>query len=317
MSKKLLIILGIVTALFGCVQTDEKQKIQKVAMLTEGPIEGQDWEEKGYKGLLRIKDKFDVDLVVEENIHTEEQIIETVDELAEQGVNLIFGHGSIYGKTFTDISSTYADIQFVYFNGGYYADNVTSLTFNSHAMGFFGGMVASQMTETNEVGIIAAYEWQPEIEGFFEGAKYQDSKTHVQVKYINNWDDQEVVFNLYETMKDGGVDIFYPAGDSFSRSIIERAHEDQLSVIGYVADQSNISPETVLTSTVQNVEKLYEVIATKYNDDELPGRVLSFDFEDDLIYLGTFSPDVPEDFQELLQQEVEQYKETGLLPNQR
>src|SRR5699024_12734602 len=80
------------------------------------------------------KDKFDVDLVVEENIHTEEQIIETVDELAEQGVNLIFGHGSIYGKTFTDISSTYADIQFVYFNGGYYADNVTSLTFNSHAM---------------------------------------------------------------------------------------------------------------------------------------------------------------------------------------
>src|SRR5699024_3495066 len=51
LSKKLLIILGIVTALFGCVQTDEKQKIQKVAMLTEGPIEGQDWEEKGYKGL--------------------------------------------------------------------------------------------------------------------------------------------------------------------------------------------------------------------------------------------------------------------------
>src|SRR5699024_9233896 len=161
LSKKLLIILGIVTALFGCVQTDEKQKIQKVAMLTEGPIEGQDWEEKGYKGLLRIKDKFDVDLVVEENIHTEEQIIETVDELAEQGVNLLSGHGSTYGIAFTDISSTYADIRFVYFNGGYYADNVTRLTFSSHAMGFFGGMVASQMTEPNEVGIIVAYEWQP------------------------------------------------------------------------------------------------------------------------------------------------------------
>src|SRR5699024_11517317 len=107
------------------------------------------------------------------NVHTVGLIMETLGELAGQGVMLISGHGSIYGKTFTDISSTYADIQFVYFIGGYYADNVTRLTFNSHAMGFCGGMVASQMTETNEVGIIAAYECQPEIEGFFVGAEYQ------------------------------------------------------------------------------------------------------------------------------------------------
>ncbi len=286
-------------------------------MLTEKPIDGQDWEEKGYAGLLNIKETFDVDIIVKENVYTEEQITETVDELAKQGVNLIFGHSSIYGKTFTEISSTYSDIHFVYFDGGYYADRVTSINFNSHAMGFFGGMVASRMTKTNEVGVIAAYEWQPEIEGFFEGAKYEDPSTHVQVQYINDWNDQDVVLNIYESMRDNGVDTFYPAGDSFSRGIIEQAEEDQLYVIGYIADQSEISPKTVLTSTVQNVEKLYELIATKFNDDELPSRVLSFDFEDNLIYLGTFSPDVPKEFQQLLNEEVDEYKQTGLLPNQR
>ncbi len=42
---------------------------------------------------------------------------------------------------------------------------------------------------------------------------------------------------------------------SFSKS------KDGLYAIGYVAEQSNLGKNTVLTSTVQNVDKAYTLIA--------------------------------------------------------
>ena len=83
-------------------------------------------------------------------------------------------------------------------NGGYFDENITSLNFNSHAMGFFGGLVAIRMTKTNQVGIIAAYEWQAEIEGYYEGVKYQDPTTRVHVNFVNDWNNKDAALSVYE-----------------------------------------------------------------------------------------------------------------------
>src|SRR5699024_2421464 len=106
-------------------------------------------------------------------------------EFVQKGVNLIFGHSHLYGKYFMDIAELYPDVHFVYFNGKSYADNVTSLNFNPYAVAFFGGMVAGEMTSSNHVGIIAAYEWQAEIEGFNEGVKYKKGGEKLNINNLN------------------------------------------------------------------------------------------------------------------------------------
>ncbi|MGJ9459372.1 BMP family ABC transporter substrate-binding protein [Oceanobacillus sp. CF4.6] len=316
--KKITIVLisvALITILSGCSYFETGQ-IQNVGLLVDTSIDDNVWNKKGYDGLLEIEKEFDVQVYYEEDIDTEEEINNAVAEFVQDGVNLIFGHSNMYGSYFMDIAESYPDVQFVYFNGGNAADNVTSLNFNSHAMGFFGGMVAGKMTESNQVGIIGAYSWQPEIEGFYEGVKYQNPTAQIEMNFLSAWNDTETALTMYENMKKEGVDVFYPIGDSFSEDIIKMAEGDGLYAIGFVADQLELAPDTVLTSTIQHVDKLYEYTATEFDNFHLNSTVLSFDFQDDVISLGEFNDRVPEAFQEEMAEHVEDYTETGLLPNE-
>src|SRR5690625_1678223 len=313
----MLTALGIIIisfALSGC--TDRQGEIQNVGMLIDSTIEDQAWGEKGYEGLTAIGETYDVNVFYEENVNTQQDIIRAVDEFVYDGVNLIFGHSSIYGRHFADIAENYPDVHFVYFNGGYFSENVTSLNFNAHAMGFFAGMIAGEMTAANQLGIIAAYEWQPEIEGFFEGVNFQNPAAQIQMDIINDWNDTQSAIEIYEDMKNDNADVFYPTGDIFSRTIIQEASSDSLYAIGYVEDQSGIGGEMVLTSTVQHVDKLYELAADEFNNGDLNGTIKTFDFQEEIITLGEFSSHIAGDFLDDLNEAVNDYMETGLLPNE-
>jgi transcriptional activator of comK gene len=316
--KSIITAFGMIFSLFiitGC--TNQQGDIQNVGMLIDSTIEEQAWGEKGYAGLTAIGETYNVDVFYEENIVTEQDVIRAVDNFVYDGVNLIFGHSSIYGRHFADIAENYPDVHFVYFNGGYFAENVTSLNFNAHAMGFFAGMTAAEMTAADHVGIVAAYEWQPEIEGFFEGVNYQSPSTEIHMDIINDWNDTQSSIEIYEGMRNDNVDVFYPTGDMFSRTIIQEASSDNLYSIGYVEDQSDIGGEMVLTSTIQHVDKLYELAAEEFNNGDLNGTIRAFDFQDEAITLGEFSPRIPEDFRDYMNEVINNYMDTGLLPNER
>lgn len=302
--------------LTSCTTLTDQSNLQKVGLILDGDMVDNAWNELGYKGLLAIADTYDVEIMYDTNVSSEADVIDTVDEFVKNGVNLIFGHSNIYGKYFADISSYYPDVHFVYFNGNYTENNVSSFSFESHAMGFFGGMVASEMTKTNEVGVIAAFEWQPEVEGFYEGAKYHNNDVNVHIRFINNWNDNELAYEIYEQMRHRDVDVFYPSGDHYSQDIINLAKEDNVYTIGYVSDQSDVSDESVLTSTVQHADKLYLIAAERFKNRNLYGGIFTFDFEDDVITLAPFNDDVPEQFQKEIKDNIKEYVETNLLPNQ-
>ncbi|MFD2630358.1 BMP family ABC transporter substrate-binding protein [Oceanobacillus kapialis] len=312
--SKFMLCIGLVIVLASC--NSNEQEIQNVGMLLDGSINDQAWGSKGYAGLLDIGEAYNVDVFYREGITTEKDVAETVESFVQDGVNLIFGHSSIYGKYFVDIAENYPSVHFVYFNGGYTSDNVTSLNFDAHAMGFFGGMLAGKMTTSDNVAIIAAHEWQPEVEGFYEGVLYENPIAEVNMNFIDDWNDTETAQEIYEQVVDRGVDVVYPTGDAFSKEIVKSAVNDDLFAIGYVTDQTELGGRQVLTSTIQHVDKLYMLAADLFNGGNLEGTVQTYDFQDDVISLGDFSSAIPEEYQEYITQAVEEYKETGLLPNE-
>ncbi|WP_246050012.1 BMP family ABC transporter substrate-binding protein [Aquibacillus sediminis] len=313
----LTLVLGVAVLLVWSINSNNEDKITGVGMLVENTVNDQTWGNKGYQGLMNIEDEFDTDVYYKEKIQTQQQVNQAVEEFSSKGVNVIFGHSSIYGNMFKKINRSYPNIHFVYFNGGYYDDNITSLHFSSHAMGFFGGMVAGKMTETDQVGLIASYEWQPEIEGFYEGVKFENPDAKLNMEFVNNWDDTERAMKLLDQLDENQVDVFYPAGDSFSVPIIKEISQLNKYAIGFVTDQLNIAEDTVLTSTVQHVDRLYLLAAKKFNQDELKGGVHTFDFQDDVISMGSFGPKVPNYYKQYILDQVKRYKREGLLPNEK
>ncbi|WP_339282478.1 BMP family ABC transporter substrate-binding protein [Oceanobacillus sp. FSL K6-3682] len=294
----------------------ETGEIQNVGFITDAEIDNNPWAEQGYQAMQEIGDEYDVDVFYEENIETMHQVQQAVDQFVNDGVNLIYGHSNIYGEYFMPLAESYPDVHFVYVNGGESRENVTSLNFNAHAMGFFAGMVAGHMTNSNEIGIIAAYFWQPEIEGFFEGVNYVNKEAETKLEYINDWNNVDLALNNYNVMKDEGVDIFYPIGDAFSESIIKEAENDGLFAIGYMMDQMEVAPDAVLTSTIQQIGDLYKSAADDFNKQDLEGKIYTYDFRDGYISLGAFHSSVPRYVKMQVEEDIEEYIESGLLPNE-
>ncbi|GAB2533118.1 BMP family ABC transporter substrate-binding protein [Gracilibacillus alcaliphilus] len=301
--------------LASCQQGDHYQ-IERVGMLIEHTINDQTWGSKGYHGLLDIQENLNVEVLFREGVQTQQQVNIAVEELSNQGVQVIIGHSSIYGEFFNRIQSSYPDIQFIYVNGGYSADNLISLNFNSLAMGFFAGMLAGEMTETNQVGIIAAFEWQPEVEGFYEGVMYQNKNAKVNVQYVNGWDESPLALDYYRKMREEQVDVIYPAGDAYSLAVVESAMSEGIYSIGYVNDQQAQGGQSVLSSTIQHIDKLYVYALEQLMDGNLPGGIYNFGFTEDVISMGTYSNHVPQEMIDLLDHLIEDYKDTGLLPHQ-
>ncbi|MDZ5470332.1 BMP family ABC transporter substrate-binding protein [Bacillus sp. 31A1R] len=303
--------------LTACGQPISSGKIQKVGLLVPETVNDQVWGTKGYKGLLKIQSRFDVDVYYKEGMNSQLIVERAVKEFDQKGVNLIFGHGNEYAEYFNEISENYPHIHFISFNGDAKNSNTTSLNFEAYAMGFFGGMVAAHMTKTNQLGIIAAFDWQPEIQGFREGALYYNKDLLIDIGYVGHWDDDPKALEILEQMIDKNIDVVYPAGDGYNVPVIERVKELGLFAIGFISDQSDLGETTVLTSTVQHVDVLYEVVADKYNKNKLKSGNLSFDFQDDVISLGKYSPLLDENFVQTLNKQIKEYKETGILPNKK
>ncbi|WP_226530459.1 BMP family ABC transporter substrate-binding protein [Metabacillus niabensis] len=316
MYLKLGSVFIILLSLFGCGQPVASGELEKVGLLVTETIDEKVWGTKGYKGLLKIQSELNVDVYYKEGMNDEAGIREAIEEFHNNGVNLIFGHGSEFTNYFNEISSEYPDIHFVVFNGETNGENVTSLNFDSNAMGFFGGMVAGEMTKTNKVAVLAAFEWQPEVDGFFEGAYYQNENVEVDIQYVQDWNNTDIALTLLDQMIADGVDIVYVAGDGYNIAVIEKLKEEGLYAIGFVSDQSDLGKGTVLTSTVQHVDTLYEVVAKEFDNGKLENGELYYDFKDGVISLGTFSPLVSEEFKSTVMESIKEYKETGLLPNQ-
>lgn len=316
MLKRFGLILLSLLLLGGCGQPLATGKVEKVGLLVPETINDQVWGTKGYRGLLQIQTSLGVDVFFKEGMNSPELVEEAVKEFDRQGVNLIYGHGNEFAAYFNKISGKYPEIHFISFNGDARNENTTSLNFDAYAMGFFGGMVASHMSETGKVGIVAAYEWQPEVEGFYDGAIFENENMKVDIRFVGHWDDQRKALDVLDDVLAKGADVIYPAGDGFNVPVIEKVKEKGLYVIGYISDQSDFGESTVLTSTVQHVDDLYELTAERFNKGELKSGNLSFDFQDGVITLGKFSPNVEPAYHKKLNRMINKYKETGKLPNQ-
>ncbi len=315
---KLMLSFFIVLSTFflaSCGQADNKGQLKSVGLLVSGTVTDQVWGTKGYKGLLNIQSKYNVDVYYKEYVDSLALTESAVEEFKHKGVNLIFGHGSEYAEFFDILSKKYPDIHFISFNSSANNENTTSASFDGYTMGFFGGMVAGHMTKTNIISVIAAFDTQPEVQGFKDGAMYENENVKVLTDFVQSWDNREKALKLLDTAIANEADIIYPAGDGFNVDIIEQVKAKGLYAIGYVSDQSDLGKMTVLTSTVQDVSEMFDILASDFNEGKLKSGNISYGMKENVITLGKFSPSIDAAFIEKINQGIKQYKQTGKFPS--
>lgn len=315
--KKFLVFLVVLITVLGTIvyyRIPKYHEINSVGFIFPESINDQTWGTEGYKAVLDIVQDYDTNFYIQENIDNEEKTKLVLNEFLHRDVSIIYGQGSMYEKIFNEYAKKYPDVHFVFTNGKSKHKNVSALNVEAYSMGFFAGYLASHESKTHKIGVIGAFDYQPEIKGFMDGAYYENKKTIIQASFVKTWEYNNDVGVITKKMIENDVDVFYPAADGINSEVMGIVKDYDRKAIGYITDQSYLG-DFVLASTEQDISKLYQDIAREYSEGRLIGGTKYYGMKDNITSLHGYSPLVTSSTIEKMDKLIEEYKKTGKLPN--
>src|SRR5215208_6699395 len=152
----LILIMGLDISSFAAGAQEEGAAGKRVAVLFPGLVDDQSWNQAGFEGLTRLEDE-GAEIAYTERVNQSQQV-EVFRNYAQQGYDIIVGHGGEYMDAALQVAAEYPDLQFAVTNGNKGADNVTSFTLSYRDMGLLAGALAGLMTESNKLAYVAGQE---------------------------------------------------------------------------------------------------------------------------------------------------------------
>jgi basic membrane protein A and related proteins len=220
----------------------------KVAAVFETPIE-EPWVNQIHVALLRAKDEFGIAYTWSESVSASD-FARVLREYAEQDHGLIMGDSFGTERITRRVARDYPEIAFAFGSGiGPAEPNFGVFDNWIHEPAYLAGMIAGKLTESNTIGTVAAMPI-PEVNrlsnAFCAGAKEANHAVKCKFSFIGSFFDPPKAKEAAIAQIEGGVDVIY--AERFG--VIEAAAERGIPAIGNMSDQSELAPDTVVTSVV-------------------------------------------------------------------
>ncbi len=240
----------------------------KVALILPGTANDKGWNQEAYDGLLEIEEA-GIKTAYAENVAASDYET-TFRAYADQGYNVIIGHGSEFEDAASKVAAEYPDLYFGCTSSDIYAEpNLFSLQNLNNEQGFLAGVVAALATETGTVAAIGGMEVpsiQSYILGFEQGVAYVDNGTVALTTYTGSFDDATKVKEQALAYIGQGADIISHDADEAGLGLFEAVKDsaDGVYAIGAVKDQYEECPEKVLTSATNAIGSAMAKVVVDY-----------------------------------------------------
>jgi basic membrane protein A and related proteins len=220
----------------------------KVGAVFETPIE-EPWVNQIHVALLRAKEEFGIAYTWSESVSASD-FARVLREYAEQDHNLIMGDSFGTERITRRVARDYPEVAFAFGSGiGPAEPNFAVFDNWIHEPAYLAGMIAGKLSASNVVGVVAAMPI-PEVNrlsnAFCAGAKEVNEAVRCKFSFIGSFFDPPKAKEAAIAQIEAGVDVIY--GERFG--VIEAAAERGIPAIGNMSDQSELAPETVVTSVV-------------------------------------------------------------------
>ncbi len=242
--------------LAGCADTKTKDEF-KVAMLLPGEFTDAGWNALAYDGLQAIEKELGA-TVKHVVSRTPADRDENFRFYAEEGYDLIFGHGYEFQAHAKRVAPEFPNTIFINSSGGYISDNVAPANFRVEQPAYLMGILAGMMTQGNILGTIGGEEI-PSVKSTFiafeAGAKSVNPEIEVRNVYVGNWEDSVKGKELSLALINEGVDFLFPNADAAGLGAFHAAETTlkegkTVYTFGVNRDKSDISPDTVIANAV-------------------------------------------------------------------
>lgn len=258
----LILIMSLVTTiLMGCSSEkgteNENNKLKITLVLDRGGVNDQSFNQSAWEGAQSAKEKYDVEVAYLES-NQESEYKTNIEEAVDKGSDLIIGVGFNLTDAIGEAAKNYPDKNFAIIDGNYdeIPSNVRTILFNEEEAGYVVGLIAAKVSEGNKFGFIGGMDI-PSVSnfavGFEKGLKEVNSSSELIVQYANSFTDASKGKAISNQMISGGTDIIFTAGGGVNSGTYEACKENSKFAIGVDMPQNYVSPDTILTSALKNV----------------------------------------------------------------
>jgi len=231
------------------------------------------WCQAQYEGLSTAISNLGLDpetqFIFLENIAEEQSSVQAaVDQLVNEGCNLIFGASTGYAPILSELAPNYPDVSFV--QVGDKMPNITGYQIRDHEAMFLCGYVMGLLSDSDQMGFSAGMSEasvRRGINAFALGAKAARENATIQVMWANSWYDIAAETECANTLINMGIK--YIGINASSPAIPEACQAAGVYCTGYHMDIKDRAPQSVVTSYVWNWAPIMEDIISKFAEKSL------------------------------------------------
>lgn len=266
----------------------------KAACIYFSPIADGGWNFRLDEGRKAIDELPYVDTIFVENVPAADSW-RVINDLARKGNNLIFTTGYDYMQTTAELAEKYPDIAFENCSGYLKSKNMGNYFARIYDAGFLTGMVAGDMTKSNNIGFVAAHPIPMvlvSVNAFALGVKKVNPKAVVRVVWSNTWYDPGLEAEAAEALAAAGADVI--AQYQNSAAVQKVAQKHGIYSVGFHADMSQFAPKSHLTAPIWNWAPIYLDIVRRLHDGKWRGESRYWGLKEGAVDIAPFGAMVPE-----------------------
>jgi len=230
----------------------------RVALLLPGDRDDGGWNSAGFNGLSAVEQQFPAEVSFQEQVSAS-GMEEAFIRYAEEGYDIIFGHGAEFGEPALQVAPGYPDTHFVVcgteLSGG---PNVSSLKISYFQQGFLQGAAAAVISRSGLVAGVGGAPIPPVSEnylGFMAGIRYinEADESAVSTKQVmaQTWEDTGRVREITLALLAEGYDVIMADANGASQGVHKAV--DEWSGYGFStgsqAEQFDMGDHVMLCST--------------------------------------------------------------------
>lgn len=185
-----LLVAGMFALVFSFAP-EQGQRNEKIGLVLPYGLDNPGWSGSHYKGMKSACEAFGVELLVRENIGTND-CVDAVQDLIDAGTGMIFLCGNTYPAAAQEVITQNPKTAFATIAIGADAPNLTVYFARMHQGRYLAGALAAMRTKSNVIGYVASMPKAPvirEINAFTLGARRMNPNVRVVVAWSGVWAD--------------------------------------------------------------------------------------------------------------------------------
>ena len=234
-----------------------------------------------------------------------------VDFIENEDADVIFGTSFGYMDPMLELADEYPDVVFEHASGFKMNDtNFGNFFGRMYQPRYLSGMAAGAMTETGQLGYVAAFPIPEVIRGinaFTLGVRETNPSAEVHVIWTFTWFDPAVEGDSAKALLEAGADVIAMHQDSTAAGVA--AQDAGARWVAYNSDMRDFAPDAFITAPVWNWGPRYaEIIEAVAAGTYAPGAYWG-GMDDGIVDLAPLADDVPGDVASQISDVAEQLRE--------